>query len=196
VTIDAQDDEPAPGTSRAAAQLLDLSRSRRLVYLGGEGDVLAAFLDEWHLLGGVWIGPAEAQATASRFLDERGLGARMHYVIGDTLDAIAAGDLVVASTIDAAVESTLQLLVSAGPRWLSCEGRWLILQRETPHLSCVVGGPLLHGRGLRVVSEWSLSKGVRMLVCAPAHCILETLAEFADRPAMGCWQPATATPSS
>jgi hypothetical protein len=178
--------EPLPRyTTRAAAQLLDLGRSRRLVYVGGDGEVLAAFLDSWQQLSGVWLGPAEAGDAARRFLSERGLDHRMHFVAADTLSAVPAGDLVVLSAVDAAVESSLRLLVSAGAGWLPAEGRWLILQRASPHLSSVIGPQLLQGQGLRVASRWSLSADVHMLVCAPAHRFIEALGARGERGAAG-----------
>lgn len=168
-------------TARAAAQLLDLSASRRLVYVGGEGETLAAFLDAWRQLTGVWFGPAYAQAAAQQLLRRRGLADRMRYVAGQTLEAIPAGDLVVLTAVDAAVARSLRLLVSAGAGWLPAHGRWLVLQRESPHLSSVLGPPLLQGQGLRVASLWPLSAGIQMLVCAPAHRFVEVLEDRAGR---------------
>jgi hypothetical protein len=187
------DDQPpavgglAPCTARAAAQSLDLSRSRQLVYVGGDGEVLAAFLDTWRQLAGVWLGPADAQDAARQFLRRRGLDDRVRYVAGDSLDDIAAGDLVVLNATDAAVDSSLELLVSAGPQWLPAGGRWLILQRESPHLSSVVGPPLLQGQGLRVARRWPLAPGVQMLACAPAHRFIELLGDRSDRSV--AWSP-------
>lgn len=168
-------------TALAAAQLLDLSSSRRLVYVGGEGETLAAFLDTWRQLTGVWFGPAYARAAAQQFLRRRGLADRVRFVAGEALDAIPAGDLVLLTAVDAAVGHSLKLLVSGGPGWLPAEGRWLILQRESPHLSSVVGLPLLQGLGLRVASQWPLSAGIQMLVCAPTHNIVELLDDRAGR---------------
>jgi len=167
--------------TQAATQFLDLSRPRQLVHGGGEGDVLAVFLDSWREFVGVWIGPADAQDAARLALRQRELDDRVHCVAGDALDAIPAGDLVVLSAVDAAVDVSLRLLVSAGPGWLPADGRWLILQRESPHLSSVVGGPLLHGQGLRVASRWPLATGVQMLVCAPAQRFSEVLVHCSDR---------------
>lgn len=170
-----------PRAAQAAAQFLDLSRSRQLVYVGGAGEVLAAFLESWRQLAGIWLGPGDAQDAARQFLRRRGLDDRMHYVVSGALDAIPAGDLVVLSAVDAAVDISLRLLVSAGPGWLPAGGRWLILQRESPHLSSVVGAPLLQGQGLRVASRWPLAPGVQMLVCAPAHRFSEVLVHCSDR---------------
>lgn len=170
-----------PRAAQAAAQSLDLSHARRLVYVGGKGEVLAAFLDTWRQLAGVWLGPADAQDAAHQFLGQSGLDDRMRYVTGDSLNAIPAGDLVVLSAVDAAVDVSLRLLVSASPRWLPAAGRWLILQRESPHLSSVVDTPLLRGQGLRLASRWPLSAGVHMLVCAPAHRFVEDLRDRTDR---------------
>lgn len=164
---DAPEDLPAQ-TARAAALTLDLSRSRRIVYVGGEGEVLAEFLDAWPQLRGVWVGPAAARVEAQRFLGQRGLDARVRYQAGDKLDTIPAADLVVLTAVDAAVDRSLQLLASAGPGWLPAGGRWLILQREHSHLASVIGPPLLQGLGLRVASQWPLAAVHRMLVCAPA----------------------------
>ena len=176
-----------PGTARAAAQSLDLSRSRHIVYVGGNGEVLATFLDAWQQLAGVWLGPADAQGAACQFLRLRGLDDRVCYVAGDSLDDIPAGDLVVLNATGAAVDLSLQLLVSAGPQWLPAGGRWLILQRESPHLSSVVGPPLLQRQGLRVASYWPLAPGVQMLVCAPAHRFIGLLGDRSDRSV--AWSP-------
>ena len=159
----------------AAAQSPDLHRFRRLVYIGGEGEVLAAFLHAWQQLSGIWLGPADRQAAASRFLAESQLADRMRYVAGESLAAIPAGDLVVLNAVDAAVDQSLELLASAGAGWLPPEGRWLMLQRESPHLSCVIGPSLLHAQGLRMVSRWALPAGVQMLACAPEHRFIENL---------------------
>lgn len=165
----------AASAAQAAARLIDLSRARRLVYVGGDGSLLAAFLQAWPQLGGVWFGPEEGHAAATAFLARHGLDARVRYVDGDSLDTIAAGELVVLSAVDTAVDHSLQLLASAGPQWLPAAGRWLILRRESPHLSSIVDLPLLQQLGLRVASRWSLCAGVQMLVCTPAHRFLELL---------------------
>lgn len=168
-------------TALAAARALDLGQSRRLVYVGGEGEALAAFLDTWRQLTGIWFGPAYAGHAARQFLRRRGLTHRVHYVAGESLDAIPAGDLVVLTAVDGAVLHSLQLLASAGAGWLPAEGRWLILQRESPHLSSLISLPLLQGQGLRVASWRPLSAGVQMLVCAPAHGWADGLADRSDR---------------
>ncbi len=162
-------------TAAAAAQSIDLHRFRQLVYVGGEGEVLAAFLHSWRQLSGIWLGPADGQAAASRFLGERQLTGRMRYVAGESLAAVPAGDLIVLSAVDAAVDRSLDLLASAGAGWLPPGGRWLMLHRESPHLSCVICPSLLHGQGLRVVSRWALPGDVQMLVCAPKHHFIDTL---------------------
>ena len=164
-------------TAAAAAQSIDLHRFGQLVYIGGEGEVLAAFLQSWRQLSGIWLGPADRQAAASRFLGERQLAGRMRYVAGESLAAVPAGDLVVLSAVDAAVDRSLDLLASAGAGWLPSDGRWLMLQRQSPHLSCVICPSLLHGQGLRVVSRWTLPGDVQMLVCAPQHRFIDALVE-------------------
>lgn len=172
-----------PHAAQIAAQSLDLSRSHQLLYVGGDGEALAVFLDTWRQLAGVWFGSADGEDAARQFLDQRGLGDRVRYVVGSTLDAIPASDLVVLSALDVAVDASLRLLVSAGPGWLPPKGRWIILQREYPHLSSVVSPPLLHQQGLRVASRWCLPEGVHMLVCAPAHRFVEDLQARTDRTA-------------
>jgi hypothetical protein len=174
--------------ARAAAQALDLGHSRRLVYLGGEGGVLAAFLAEWPQLHGVWLGPAEAGPAAGRFLHEHSLSDRIRYVAGTALDDTLTGDLVVASALDADVDSTRQLLVSVDADWLPARGRCLILQREAPHPSCVVCTSTLRRQGLRVASQWVLPQGVQLLACAPGHGPLELLTTAAHRAAQSCPQ--------
>lgn len=165
-------------TARAAAEALDLGRSQRLVHVGGDGGLPAAFLDAWPQLTGCWFGPIDAQDEASRLIGQRGLADRLHYVCGTALRAIPPGDLVVVSAVDAAVERSLQLLVSAGPGWLPANGRLLLLQRAAPHLSSVVCPELLQTLGLRIASRWALAAGVQLLACAPAHRFAE-LASFA-----------------
>jgi hypothetical protein len=187
ITSDVAPDVAEPRALHAAAQALDLSRARQLVYVGGRGEPLAAFLAAWPRLSGVWFGPAGAQGNARRFVAAHGLGERVHCVAGDRLDTIAAGDLVVLSALDEAVDTSLQLLASAGPRWLPVDGRWLMLQRCSPHLSSVVDAPLLQGLGLEVVSRWPLLGGVHMLVCTPARRFLELLASRSNRAA--AWRP-------
>lgn len=177
---DVQPAAEAPGAlstrmAAAAAQPVDLHRFRRLVYVGGEGEVLAAFLHSWRQLSGIWLGPADGQAAASRFLRERQLSGRMRYVVGGSLAAVPAGDLVVLSAVDAAVDQSLDLLASAGAGWLPLDGRWLVLHRQSPHLSCVICPSLLHGQGLRVVSRWALPGDVQMLVCAREHRLIEAM---------------------
>ena len=142
-------DELTTLTAAAAAQSIDLHRFRQLVYIGGEGEVLAAFLHSWRQLSGIWLGPADGQAAANGYLGERQLAGRMRYVAGESLAAIPAGDLVVMSAVDAAVARSLDLLASAGAGWLQPDGRWLMLHRESPHLSCVICPSLVHGQGLR-----------------------------------------------
>jgi hypothetical protein len=121
-------------TAAAAAQSIDLHRFRQLVYVGAEGEVLAALLDSWQQLTGVWVGSPRGQAAACRFLEQSGLADRMRYVAGDAL-AVPAVDLVVLNAVSTAVEQSLNMLVSANAGWLPPEGRWLIRQREpsSPH---------------------------------------------------------------
>ena len=160
-----------PHVARDAARLLDLNLSRRMVYLGGRGDLLTALLDEWPQLAGDWLGPAEGQDEAARCLPVTGHEARMRYVVGNTLNDLPAADLVVARALDTEAASTLELLCSASPTWSSARARWLVLQHDAPHLSSVVGVPLLQHHGMRLLSQWLLSDSVRLLVCAVAHRI-------------------------
>ena len=112
----------ATRTASAAAQCIDLHRFRQLVHVGGEGEVLAAFLDSWPWLRGSWLGPADAKAAAIRFLGQSWLADRMRYVAGDALAAIPAADLVVLNAVDAGVDRSLDLLVSASEGWLPADG--------------------------------------------------------------------------
>ena len=63
----------------------------------------------------------------------------------------------------------------ADGRWQMADGRWLILQRASPHLSSVICPTLLHAQGLQVASHWPLPGGVQMLVCALAPRFIDTL---------------------
>jgi hypothetical protein len=168
---------PSDPLARAAAELIDLSRARKLLHLGDDGTVLVALLQTWPALSGVWLGTAAAQASSERLLTERGLHDRIRYQAADALTGVDAGDLIVLNALGAAASAAQGLvwLTSAGEGWLPPSGRWLILQRPSPHPDCAISPERLHAQGLRVASTWALADSVQMLVCAPAHRFVEAL---------------------
>lgn len=168
-------------TAHAAAHALDLGQSRRLAYGRGEGKALVAFLDTWRRLTDIWFGPTYAGSAARQSLRQRGLTHRVQYLAGESVDAIPVRR---PGRIDCRRRRRPARHASVGQRrrmLAAGRGRWFILLPESPHLSSLVGLPLLQGQGLRVASCRSLSAGVRMLVCAPAHGFADMLADRIDR---------------
>lgn len=166
--------------ARAAAQCLDLSGARRLLYVGGAGELLAALLAQWPHLGGVWLAPAPGQARCADFLDQHRLEARMRLQVGQALTAVAAGELVVLDALPTpgqCPDMAHDWLAAAGPDWLPRGASLLILHRPPEAASALSCPDVLHDLGLRRASLWPLAGGAELVVCAPAHRFVEGLGE-------------------